>query len=183
MNDSSQWFLDRFEQCAPRLHAWSRLHIHPPLRRQLDPEDLVQEVCWRALRNLDRFDPDRGEFSAWLFGIARNVLGDALRRVRARGESAFMASTRDTISRGLDAVAEEATGISTRVVRRDDVIRFLELIDALDEASQRLLIYRGLEGRPHSEVAALLNIEVGTAEKRWQRLSQELHRNGSKIDL
>lgn len=36
-------------------------------------EDLAQETFLRAWRNLGKFDPDRGEFSTWLFTIAKNL--------------------------------------------------------------------------------------------------------------
>lgn len=36
-------------------------------------EDLAQETFLRAWRNLGKYDPDRGEFSTWLFTIAKNL--------------------------------------------------------------------------------------------------------------
>ena len=36
-------------------------------------EDLAQETFLRAWRNLGKYEPDRGEFSTWLFTIARNL--------------------------------------------------------------------------------------------------------------
>jgi RNA polymerase sigma-70 factor (ECF subfamily) len=53
------------------------------LRRTRDPEwaaDLVAETFAAALSSLHRYRPGREPAIAWLFGIARNVLGHSLRR-------------------------------------------------------------------------------------------------------
>jgi RNA polymerase sigma factor (sigma-70 family) len=43
-----------------------------------DAEDVTSETFERALRYRDRFDPRRGEPIAWLVGIARRCLADAV---------------------------------------------------------------------------------------------------------
>ncbi len=45
-------------------------------------EDLVQETFLKALDRIDTFDPGRGSFSAWLWGIGRNALTDHFRSAR-----------------------------------------------------------------------------------------------------
>lgn len=53
------------------------------MRRVVDAElaaDLTAETFAAAMLTVRRFDPDRGTASAWLFGIARNVLGRSLAR-------------------------------------------------------------------------------------------------------
>ena len=55
------------------------------LRRTSSPElaaDLTAETFARALAGRDRFDPQRGEPGAWLFGIARNLLARSLEQSR-----------------------------------------------------------------------------------------------------
>ncbi len=47
------------------------------------PADLTAETFTRALAHLGRFDPARGRPAGWLFGIARNVLREHQRAVRA----------------------------------------------------------------------------------------------------
>ena len=44
-------------EVAPRLWAWSALHLGPELRSTVDPEDVLQEVTCRAWRRLPEFDP------------------------------------------------------------------------------------------------------------------------------
>ena len=43
-------------------------------------EDVVQETFWRVWSKADSFDNQRGAFTSWFFGIARNLSVDMLRR-------------------------------------------------------------------------------------------------------
>ena len=42
-------------------------------------EELTATVCERALSRLHQYDSERGEFKAWMFGIARNEINYHLR--------------------------------------------------------------------------------------------------------
>ncbi len=43
-------------------------------------DELIAAAYERGLSRLDQFDPRKGTFAAWMFGIARNTLNDAFRR-------------------------------------------------------------------------------------------------------
>ncbi len=76
-----------------------------------DAEDITSEVMERALRYRDSFDPRRGEPAAWLIGIARRCIDDALARrpahvaapedVAAPGDLESDAALRDELQRAL----------------------------------------------------------------------------------
>ena len=59
------------------------------LRDRAAAEEVTAAAFERAYRKRDRFDPERGEPRAWLFGIARNAALDELRR---RGRQAELAA-------------------------------------------------------------------------------------------
>src|SRR5947207_15106904 len=77
-----------YERISPGLYTWASLRILPSIRSQLDPEDVVQEVWWRALDSYSTFDSRKGSFRSWIFGIATRVLLNAFRYLRVRGEMA-----------------------------------------------------------------------------------------------
>jgi RNA polymerase sigma-70 factor (ECF subfamily) len=63
-----------------RLRALAALHLHPGLRRKVDPSDMVQQTLLQAYAHLPRFRGTSGaELAAWLRRILANVLADAAR--------------------------------------------------------------------------------------------------------
>ena len=47
-----------------------------------EADDLTAQVFLKALVNLDKYDPQKAPFDAWLFTIARNLLNDSYRKKR-----------------------------------------------------------------------------------------------------
>src|SRR5690242_11619062 len=76
-----------------RLYRSSRddvyAYVATMVRDRALAEDVTATAFERAYRKRSRFDPDRGEPRAWLFGIARNAALDELRR---RGRQAELAA-------------------------------------------------------------------------------------------
>jgi RNA polymerase sigma-70 factor (ECF subfamily) len=154
-----------YARVAPALRAWVALRMGQSLRKRFDPDDVVQETCLRAHRDLARYDPQRGSFRAWLLGFAQRVLLECASDVARGKPRGALLPTADA----LQELPEEATTI-TRVVARDEVqVRLRAELEALGPEERKLLVHRGLEERTHAEVAALLGLDEGTVRKRWQR--------------
>ncbi len=71
-------FTALFSHLTPRLKAFYQ-------RCGLDvgsAEDLTQETMLRIWHRADQFDPSRAAPATWVFGIARNLRADMLRRER-----------------------------------------------------------------------------------------------------
>jgi RNA polymerase sigma-70 factor (ECF subfamily) len=164
-------YAELYGRVAPAVYAWASLHIRPALRARLDPEDVLQEVACRAWSSFASWDERQGPFRAWLFGIARNVLREGLRRLAAepaaRGDALLT-------TRRLAALPDTATAVTTAVARDEGLRLFLGRVDALPDEERRLVMFRGLEGLSHGEVASLLSITPGAVAKRWQRLCERL---------
>jgi len=169
-DDREHGFGELYARIAPSLFPWASLHLRDPLRRRLDPEDLLQEVCCRAYERFDSYDPDRANFRGWIFGIARNVLRRALREMGRTRSGEREGAAAPTPSE----VPDSATSITRRIAREEHTALFLERVQRLPEDERMLLMFRGLEGLPHSEVGKLLGIESKTAAKRWDRLRERL---------
>src|SRR6187551_1373845 len=67
-------FEELYIEVAPALYAWAELRIRPEMRRNVDPQDVVQEVWLRAVKKHASFDPAVMHFRAWILAIAKNVL-------------------------------------------------------------------------------------------------------------
>jgi len=172
-------FARELEAAAPALMGWARLRVRPELRSMLDPEDLLQEVGCRAFAMAHAYDPGRASFRQWLFGIANNVLLEALRELGRRPLTRDPGPDRTGFS---DAIAAITT--ITRKVARDELIgRFLAQMDALEAEDRDLLLHHGLEELPYPEVARLLGLQEDAVRKRWQRLREKLRSDPSFFAL
>lgn len=171
-------FAALYERLAPSLYGWAVLRIPDELAGWVEPDDLLQDVWVRALGAFARYDPERGPFRPWLFGVAKHVLLDALRRHRVRVRPS-QEPARDEGGEGgsrarLSQVPGEGTAISRRIARREDVATFLAEVAALAEPDRDLLVHHGLEGLTLEQTGRRLGIGRDAAHKRWQRLRRRL---------
>lgn len=163
-------FMREFESAASPLRAWAVLKCRGPIGRAVTSDDLEQEVCLQALRAFSRYDPERGPFRPWLFGVASRVAAEALRRL-ARGKLL----PGSPLSQGHAArLPAELTTISRRARRDEAVEAVLSDLEGLNEDDRRLFLYRGLEGLSHAQTASMLGISEENAAKRWQRIRERL---------
>lgn len=163
-------FSELYERLAPALLTWARLRIRPAWRAHIDETDVVQEVWCRAWRAFPDFDADRIPFRYWTFRIAKNVLLEASRKLRSSGAAAGT-TTRLLI---LSQVPDEATGLTQRVRRDEELELFADWAQTLPEDDRKLLLHVGLEGLPHAEAAERLGLSTEALSKRWQRLKQRI---------
>jgi DNA-directed RNA polymerase specialized sigma24 family protein len=69
-------------------------------------------------------------------------------------------------------------------VSRDETLAaFVVHVQTLSDEDRRMLMYRGLEGLPHDEVARLMGLSTDVAAKRWQRLRDRLRDEVASIDF
>lgn len=165
-----------YESIAPALVAWAELRIRPALRARLEPQDLAQEVWFRAWRALTRFDPERGSFRAWVFQIAKNVLLEAFRSLREPTRPGSPGPTTKLFA--LQNLPDSATAISRRMARDETLRDFAEMVRGLEEDEQKLVLHCGLEGLPYREAAGRMGISDEALAKRWQRLRGRLVERG-----
>jgi RNA polymerase sigma factor (sigma-70 family) len=125
--------------------------------------DLTAETFARALESIAAYEPSRGRADQWLFGIARNVLGESYRRGRVDADSrqrlglprlvlddetteaiARLSSTKGEASLALAQLpAEQRRAIEARVLHERDYAQIaVEL--RCSEAVVRQRVSRGL---------------------------------------
>ena len=175
--DAPEGFSNLYERVAPALHAWAALRIGSVLRRWLDPEDCVQEILLRAYKRFDSYDANKGSFRGWLFGIANNVMREVLARHSRVG------TPRMSIAEAMAELPDDATSVSRKVARDEALGHFVASLHELTDEQRKLLVYRGLEGLPHQEVASLMGLSTSAVEKRWQRLLERLKPLGPPSEL
>jgi RNA polymerase sigma-70 factor (ECF subfamily) len=138
-------------------------------RAPADAEDLVQETYLKAFRAADTFEPGTN-LKAWLFTILHNT---ARNRLRDRAREALTFDS-DTVDRAADAPADFATG---RFVDTPETLLLRETldpdlraaIDALPPAFREAVWLRDVEEFSYAEIAAMLEVPVGTVMSRISR--------------
>lgn len=173
-------FTELYSGVASALRAWAVLQTQGVLGRYVEADDLVQEVCFRAYRSYANYSAERGSFRRWVFGVASNVAADLLRQAARRHARGLGPEVLGSAAGG---VPEDATSLSRRVARDEGLLRFLRRVRELDEEDRQLLLWRGLEGLQHAEVARLCGLSEETAKKRWQRLRARLQQLPAATDL
>jgi len=149
-----------------RLYRSSRddvyAYVASLLRDAPAAEEVTAAAFERAYRKRNRFDPERGEPRAWLFGIARNAALDELRR---RGRQAELtADPADLDGAGLDEGAAHSE-------RRLAVASALERLEPRERELIALKFFAGLENR---EIAQVLGISESNAGTKLHRAMTKL---------
>jgi len=139
-------------------------------------EDLAQDTFIKVLSHIDRYRPEF-KLSSWLFKIANNVAIDHLRRRQV-----------DTVSisgspHAQDAAETAATSfdIASGDESALDEIESKELGSTIEKAIARLrpeyrscILLRHVEGRSYEEIAATLDLPLGTVKTYIHRARHQL---------
>lgn len=141
-------------------------------------EDLAQDAFVKVLNHIDKYSPEF-KFSSWLFKIANNVAIDHLRRRRL-----------DTISMDGSPHASTASEIEATTLNLEseqesalDELEAKELGSAIELAIAKLrpeyracIMLRHVEGRSYEEIAATLDLPLGTVKTYIHRARHELRK-------
>ncbi|HEX5609446.1 MAG TPA: sigma-70 family RNA polymerase sigma factor [Solirubrobacterales bacterium] len=144
-------------------------YVASMLRDEAAAEEVTAAAFERAYRKRSRFDPQRGEPRAWLFGIARNATLDELRR---RGRQAELAAEPEDLDRARpQESAEEAE-------RR---VALTAGLATLEPRERELIALKFFAGLSNGEVAAVLAISESNAGTKLHRAVTKLREacNGS----
>jgi RNA polymerase sigma-70 factor (ECF subfamily) len=141
-------------------------------------EDLAQDAFIKVLNHIDKYSPEF-KFSSWLFKIANNVAIDWLRRKKldtvSLDGSPHAASLAEIEATTFDVAARQETALEEMEAR--------ELGTAIERAIAKLrpeyrscIMLRHVEGRSYEEIAATLDLPLGTVKTYIHRARHELRR-------
>ena len=131
------------------------------LKSDDDTQDALQEAYLRAWRALATFRSE-ARLSTWLHAIATSVAMNGLRKVKRF-------RTRETALEAADAVT-----VGRRTAEPDLKVRLHAAIDALPLKYRTVVVLHDVEGYTHEEIAATLNVEVGTSKAQLSRARAKL---------
>lgn len=129
-----------------------------------DAEDLAQEVFVRVWKSLRRFRGD-STFRTWLHRVAINVIRTGQSR-------------QGRLMRWFTGMPEDAPELESRDEPVDSALERRQVIEralgALPEDLRVAVTLRDMQGLDYREIAALLDVPIGTVESRIFRARQRL---------
>jgi RNA polymerase sigma-70 factor, ECF subfamily len=127
-------------------------------------EDVTQEVFIVLMRTADRFDPNRGSLTGYLYGIARNYV---LRRLEQ--DRAFIPLV-DSGEEGVTPPSMIAEGDPLDELTRGETIQSLrDSILALPPHYREVIVLCELHEMSYVEAASVVGCAVGTVRSRLHR--------------
>jgi RNA polymerase sigma-70 factor (ECF subfamily) len=124
-------------------------------------EDVVQEAFLSLWRNNTRYDRTRGSVRTWVLGIVHNRAIDALRRGSVHDR-------RRASDEGLEERFETGERTDVEVARRDEAREVRTVLGDLPAEQQKVIELAYFGGFTHSEIAAMLEMPIGTVKGRMR---------------
>ncbi len=132
-----------------------------------DARDVVQDTFVQAFVKLETFQ-QTAAFYTWLYRIAFNL---AMSRLRRKKPTVSIEQARE--STGLDPVDPHEAPESP-VEKDERALLVQNAIATLAEDHRRVIVLREIDERSYEEIAAILELPVGTVRSRLHRARMEL---------
>jgi RNA polymerase sigma-70 factor (ECF subfamily) len=155
----------RFEQLAMpllddalQLAAWLA-------GNRADADDIVQEAMLRAYKYLEQFSG--AAFRPWLLAIVRNTAMTWLKRNRSPKLVLVPDFATEESNTGMNAAQPETP--EDRMLQRDLASRLNQAVAALPDEFREVIVLRELQELSYKEIAAVINVPIGTVMSRLSR--------------
>ncbi len=131
-------------------------------RDPIECEDLAQEVFLKVFRKLHTFQHE-SQFFTWLYRIAVNAATDHLSRASSRR---LRLVDDDAV---LDAGSDDDQRPEAPLMTAELAAITRQIVDTLPEKFRTILVLREFEDLSYTEIAKVLQIQLGTVESRLFR--------------
>jgi RNA polymerase sigma-70 factor (ECF subfamily) len=139
-------------------------------------EDLAQETFIKVLNHIDKYRPEF-KFSSWLFKIANNVAIDHLRRRQLNTismDGSPNASTAAEIEASSFDIVDQSESALDELQARELGTAIERAIASLRPEYRSCILLRHVEGRSYEEIAATLDLPLGTVKTFIYRARHQL---------
>jgi len=152
--ESFRLIVERYEKPIVRM-------IRNIINNRESCEDIAQDVFFTAYRKLASFDPARGNFSTWLFTIARNKSINALRKKRPLSMSELPQNS-------------DRHNPSDELAEREFFDELDAGLEALPSAQKRAFVLAEFEELSYEDIAQIEGVRIGTIKSRINRAKKKL---------
>jgi RNA polymerase sigma-70 factor (ECF subfamily) len=141
----------------------------------VDPAGSTNEVLFRALVNLHRFEGDADRYRAWVLTIAHHLLIDERRARGRRPCEVPLPDDVDTLAAADDPAATVEVSEATREV--------LDALADLPELQRQVITLRWVADLSLADVAAILGCRVGAVKALQHRGVETLRRRAGAVTM
>lgn len=125
-------------------------------------EDLTSQTFFKALEKIQKFNPDKGSFSNWIYRIARNNVIDHFRTSKP---TTLIEDAWD-LSDNTDIPADTDTKLKLDKIR--------EGVSLLSSEQREIVILRVWEGLSHKEIAEIMQKNESAIKMNYSRAVSKL---------
>lgn len=150
--------------------------IYRMVRDSATAEDLSQETFVKVLNHIDKYRPEF-KLSSWLFKIANNVAIDHLRRRQLDTismDGSPHASTASDIEASSFDIADQSENALDEMAARELGTEIEQAIAMLRPEYRACILLRHVEDRSYEEIAATLDLPLGTVKTYIHRARHQL---------
>jgi RNA polymerase sigma-70 factor (ECF subfamily) len=135
-----------------------------------DALDLLQDAFLRAFEKLDRFQGE-SSFYTWVYRIAVNLALSGRRRRRVTARLGIGGGRGEPLDPQDDSSLSDPT-LPLEQAERDDLIQ--SALNSLADDHRAVVVMKEFDGLRYEEIAAILNVPVGTVRSRLHRARLDL---------
>jgi RNA polymerase sigma-70 factor (ECF subfamily) len=125
-------------------------------------DDLAQDAIIKAIENIKKYDPSKGNFKSWLYRVTQNLCFDAIRRM----DKMDLVPLNGTIYHHDTTELRDLEHMQLRAIRK--AMAFLSKRD------RQLITYRFMYGMSGREMSQLMNIPESQINIYFQRAKNRL---------
>jgi RNA polymerase sigma factor (sigma-70 family) len=138
-----------------------------------EAEDLTAQVFEQLIKRFKQYDPARGQFQNWLFGIARNALTSQFRTKKRHPQSELDEFYED----------ESAIGPAQQALKLEELTRLLGYINRLSDRDRELVALRFGAEMSQRQIGELMNMKESAVAVALGRAVQRLRRFFEKDEI
>lgn len=163
-------FANLYDHYFPLIHKYVLYRV----RDTQTTDDLTAQIFERTLDDLGNYRPEQAPFGAWLFGIARHVVGDHFRTEKRHSWLSL---------EGLLHLASQGPQPEEIAVRSELSERLLAALARLSSRDRDLIGLKFAAGLNNRQIAALTGLSESNVGVIFYRAMQHLRAEMSEEDI
>ncbi|KJF26320.1 hypothetical protein TZ02_14225 [Clostridium aceticum] len=165
-------FIEIFENYHRRVYNY----IYYRISNSYDAEDLTNQVFEKVISRYQTYQPSKGHFEGWLFGIAKNCANDYLREKKKWGWIPFDFESRVGLNSSQKTPEEE-------VVIEESSCQLIKLVNKLSQREKNIIALKYGAQLANVEIAKLMNISETNVGSIVYRIIKKLRKEIEKEDV